>query len=117
MKKEDNVKTLLTKIAVPVLFAAVLAAPMAARASTHNGVNARWRHQEKRIYGGVRTGQLTRGEYSSLQRREARVRRQEALDRRHDHGHLTGGQHRRLNHEQNVDSRLIYRDKHNHRRA
>jgi hypothetical protein len=110
------VRNLLIKIAVPVLFGAALLAPMAAQASVnHHNINARWRHQEKRIYNGTHTGQLTPREYHNLQVREARIRDREALDRRYDHGHLTGLQHRRLERTENRDSRAIYRDKHNHR--
>jgi len=110
-------RNLLIKIAVPVLFGAALLAPMAAQAGPvhHHNINARWRNQEKRIYSGARTGQLTPREYHNLQVREARLRDREVLDRRHDHGHLTALQHRRLERAENRDSRAIYRDKHNHR--
>ncbi|MBV9849157.1 MAG: hypothetical protein JO250_05655 [Armatimonadetes bacterium] len=80
----------------------------------HN-VNQRLRDQHARIRQGIRSGQLTWRETRNLDRRDARVVRQEQRDRFFHNGHLTSGERRQLNHELNRDSRAIYRDKHNDR--
>lgn len=105
---------IVTLIALPALLLGAMALPIAAQASPNN-VNARFRNQENRIHNGVRTGQLTRGEYARVQSREIRLRRQEAYDRLHNNGRLTAGEHARLERRENADSRTIYRLKHNDR--
>ena len=78
-----------------------------------NEVNGREGDQEGRINQGVNSGALTPGEDNHLQKGEARIQNQEANDMAKDDGHLTKGEQLRLNHEQNRESRRIYRDKHN----
>lgn len=107
---------IVTRIALSaLLLIGAMALPIAAQASPNPNINGRYGNQEHRIYSGVRTGELTRREYAVAQSRELRLRRQEAFDRRHDHGRLTAFQHRRLEREENADSRMIYRLKHNDR--
>ena len=95
--------------AAAALAAALL--PMAAQAQ--GGINERFQDQHQRIRQGVRSGQLTRREQYRLNRRDAYIHGQERLDRRFDHGHLTGGERRQLNRELNHSSGRIYQDKHN----
>jgi hypothetical protein len=80
-----------------------------------NEVNGREGNQEGRIAQGVNNGALTPGEDNHLQKGEARIQNQEANDMAKNDGHLTTGEQLRLNHEQNRESRRIYRDKHNDR--
>jgi hypothetical protein len=87
-------------------------APIAANAGE---VGHREIRQENRIYQGVRSGQVTPGEYDRLQSQEGRLNDQRANDLKKDDGHLTGAQYRQLNHEENHLSNDIYRDKHNGR--
>lgn len=84
--------------------------PVAAQAGE---VRNREVRQENRVYQGVQSGQLTRGEYDRLQNSEARVNDQRRNDLYHDDGHLTGAQYRQLNREENRLSNRIYVDKHN----
>ena len=80
-----------------------------------DSVNQRLRDQHARIRQGMHSGELTRGEVRNLNRRDARVLRQERRDRFFHAGHLTPGERRHLNGELNHDSGTIYRDKHNDR--
>ena len=75
------------------------------------GVNDRERNQQRRIRQGVRSGELTRGEFRRLEREQARVRRHEARAR--SDGRFTLRERARINRELNRSSRHIYRQKHN----
>jgi hypothetical protein len=87
--------------------------PLAAQAGeVHNRVD----RQQARIAQGVRSGQLTRGEYDSVENHEDAINAQRRRDLRADGGHLTPGQQSQLNHELNRNSNRIYFDKHNLRR-
>ncbi len=111
-----------------VLFASVLAlAPVALIAQAapvtptptpgkndHN-INARKVDQQDRIANGIKSGQLTAGETSHLEHQEAGINKEEAGMRAQDNGKLTKQDRSTLHHQQNVESRRIYRDKHNSR--
>ena len=75
-----------------------------------------WREhrQQERIYQGVRSGQITPGEYARLEREQAHIRRAEA--RMKSDGVLTRNERARLARMENKASRDIYRAKHNGRR-
>ena len=79
-------------------------------------INERKENQQDRIAQGVNSGQLTPGETSRLEGREAALNHEEHNMRAADNGHLTAGDRARLNRQQNRLSRNIYRDKHNARR-
>ncbi len=74
---------------------------------------ARSHEQQQRIGQGVQSGQLTAGETSHLEGREASVNREKRAMRAGDDGHLTAGDRRALNRRQNHISKSIYKDKHN----
>lgn len=74
-------------------------------------VNARESRQQKRIYRGVRTGRLTRGEAYSLERRQYNIRRAEARYRRSG-GTFTAKERRNIQRRLNKTNRAIYRQKH-----
>ena len=78
-----------------------------------NQVNTREQNQQNRIANGVKSGQLTPGETSRLENKEARIQRQEKRDMAKNNGHLTKVEQAKLNREQNKVSRQIYSDKHN----
>ena len=80
-----------------------------------NEVNQREQDQQNRIAQGIKSGQLTPGETSRLERQENRIQRNERRDMRRDGGHLTRADQARLNREENHVSRHIYADKHNRR--
>jgi hypothetical protein len=74
------------------------------------GLNQREHHQTQRIRQGVKSGELTRPETRRLVRGEARLHRNEA--RAKSDGVVTGRERARLQHEANVESNRIYRQKH-----
>jgi WXXGXW repeat (2 copies) len=77
------------------------------------GVNARQDRQQNRINQGAQSGQLTRGETAHIERNETAIHNEVHNDRAANGGHLTPQEHRQVEHQQNQESRQIYRDKHN----
>jgi hypothetical protein len=78
-------------------------------------VNAREGNQQARIAQGVKSGQLTPGETSHLENKEARINNEVHNDRAANGGKLTPQEKAKVNHQQNQASRDINRDKHNAR--
>ena len=76
-------------------------------------IGQRKENQQDRIAQGVKSGQLSAGETSRLEGREARVNREVRNDRAANGGHLTAQERAKVNRQQNRMSRSIYRDKHN----
>ena len=79
-------------------------------------INQRKENQQDRIAQGVKSGQLTAGETSRLERQEAGINKEERGMRAQDNGHLTKQDRKTLHQQQNQESRRIYRDKHNARK-
>jgi len=77
------------------------------------GVNERQARQQNRIANGTKSGQLTNGEKSHIERNEAGIHREVRSDRAANGGKLTPQEHRQVEHQQNMESRQIYHDKHN----
>ena len=100
-----------------VLASALVLAPVTGVAQTtqyqRNHINARKENQQDRIAQGVKSGQLTAGETARLEHQETGINREERGMRAEDNGHLTAQDRRTLAHQQNQESRRIYRDKHN----
>jgi len=102
------------KITTLALAALLVAAPAAFTASAHaQDINQRKVDQQDRIAQGVKSGRLTPGETAHLEHQEAGINKEERGMRAQDNGHLTGQDRKTINHQQNVESRRIYRDKHN----
>jgi len=78
-------------------------------------VGKRAENQQDRIAQGIKSGQLTAGEASHLENREARINKEVRNDRAANGGKLTPKEKAQVNHQQNRTSRQIYRDKHNGR--
>ena len=76
-------------------------------------VGKRAENQQDRIAQGVKSGQLTAGETSRLETKEAAVNRETRADRAGDGGKLTPAEKARVSRQQNRLSRDIYVDKHN----
>ncbi len=74
-------------------------------------VKNREENQQDRVAQGVNSGQLTAGETAKLEKGEAKIEhdRQKALA----DGTLTHKEKRKLNHEENRESKKIFRAKHN----
>lgn len=77
-----------------------------------NEVNQRQENQQQRIANGVQSGKLTPRQTSNLEKREAGVQNREQKDMARNNGHLTKGEQRGINRQQNRISKSIYKDKH-----
>jgi len=80
----------------------------------HN-INAREARQERRIYQGIESGQLTQREALRLDRREDHIESLEARYRRTGDG-ISPRERARLERDLNRTSRDIYRQKHDNQR-
>lgn len=96
----------LTLVAPAAGFAAPNRKPM--------NINARERHQTMRITQGVRTDEITRGEFNRLKADEAAIRAEERVYRKSGEG-LSRWERVDLERDLNRASREIYRAKHNDR--
>ena len=99
-----------------LLATALIAAPAAAFAAPHpvkHTINQRKENQQDRIAQGVKSGRLTPGETAHLEHQEAGINKEEHGMRAQDNGHLTAQDRSTLNKQQNVESKRIYKDKHN----
>jgi hypothetical protein len=76
-------------------------------------VAQRKENQQDRIANGVKSGQLTAGETSNLETKEAAVNGETRADRAANGGKLTGAEKQQINGQQNQLSKQIYQDKHN----
>lgn len=74
-------------------------------------VNKRQENQQKRIYQGIASGELTRREAARLEQNQREIYRDERRYRRSGDG-LSNRERVKLAHEQNQASRSIYRQKH-----
>jgi len=98
---------------------AVLALPVVAQNTnssapvTGQTIQQRKENQQDRIAQGVQSGQLTAGETSNLEKKEAAVNQEERDMRKLDNGKLTNADKKTLTQQQNQLSNQIYRDKHN----
>jgi hypothetical protein len=76
-------------------------------------VGERAENQQDRIANGVRSGQMTAGETTNVESREANINHEVSADRKANGGTLTPAERQRVNQQQNNVSRSIYDDKHN----
>ena len=77
-------------------------------------VQKREKRQQKRIEQGVKSRELTPGETRRLEAQEGRIKADE-MNAKSD-GKVTPAERRKLNREQNRESRRIYRMKHNNKK-
>jgi hypothetical protein len=78
-------------------------------------INQRKENHQDRIAQGVKSGQLTAGEAAKLEHQESGINKEESGVGAQDNGKLTAKDRKTLTHQQNVESKRIYRDKHNAR--
>lgn len=76
-------------------------------------VGQRKENQQDRIANGIKSGQLTAGETTNLETKEAAINGETRADRAANGGKLTTAQKQQVNRQQNRLSRQIYNDKHN----
>lgn len=88
---------------------AIAAMPIFAQTATP-GIDQRQMNQERRIDQGIASGQLTAREAARLERGQERIDAME--NRAKADGVVTARERARIHHAQNVESRRIYRQKH-----
>jgi hypothetical protein len=76
-------------------------------------VGERANNQQARIANGVKSGQLTAGETSHIEKNEEHINQQVHADRQANGGKLTPAEKKQVNHEQNKTSKEIHHDKNN----
>jgi len=76
-------------------------------------VGQRKENQQDRIAQGVHSGELTAGETSKLESKEAAINGETRADRATNGGKLTAAEKAQVNKQQNQVSQQIYQDKHN----
>ncbi len=95
---------------ISVAVAGALGLALAAPAMADTRIDQRQANQEQRIEQGIRSGQLTAGEAARLERGQARIERMER--RALADGRMDPRERRRIMQAQEVQSRHIYREKH-----
>ncbi|MEW6513145.1 MAG: hypothetical protein AB1443_03990 [Pseudomonadota bacterium] len=94
-----------------LIAAAITAFTVPAFAQTYTpGIDQRQMNQEQRIDQGIASGQLNPREANRLERGQQRVDNME--NRAKSDGVVTARERARLQHAQNVESKRIYRQKH-----
>ena len=83
------------------------------RPVTGESIQDRKENQQDRIANGVKSGELTAGETTNLEKKESNLNHEEKDMRSLDNGKLTAADKTTLNQQQNKLSNQIYQDKHN----
>ena len=81
--------------------------------ATDPSIAQRKENQQDRIAQGIKSGQLTAGETSNLETKEAAINGETRADRAANGGKLTQAEKQQVNQQQNQLSKQIYSDKHN----
>jgi hypothetical protein len=95
---------------------AILALPVVAQSTpqvTGQTIQDRKENQQDRIGQGVKSGELTAGETTNLEKKETDINQEERDMRKTDDGKLTTADKKTLTQQQNQVSKQIYHDKHN----
>ncbi len=88
-------------------------APTSTTPATDPTIGQRKENQQDRIANGIQSGQLTAGETSKLETKEAAINGETRADRAANGGKLTQAEKQQINGQQNKLSNQIYDDKHN----
>jgi hypothetical protein len=89
----------------------MIAGSASAQTSTTSGAGPE-ENQQQRIANGVSNGKLNSQQTANLENRETAVQNREKADMAKNNGHLTKGEQRGINRQQNRISRSIAKDKH-----
>ena len=111
-QRESRHETCIVAIAVALAFTAAVIFAQSAPNRPDPTINQRKENQQNRIAQGVKSGELSAGQTARLEHQEAGINKEERGMRAQDNGHLTSQDRKVINHQQNVESRRIYRDKH-----
>ena len=108
----------MTKLLSSVLALSFLATPAladgrwAANHQRRDHVNDRLANQNLRIDNVVRSGKLSPQQAHQLHREDHAIRAEERADAAANGGHITKGEQRQINRQENQVSRQIYAEKH-----
>ena len=98
---------------------AILALPVVAQDTTSSTpvtaqtIQGRKENQQDRIAQGVKSGELTAGETTNLEKKEADINKEEHAMSAANDGKLTTADKEKITQQQNQLSKQIYQDKHN----
>ena len=95
---------------------AILALPVVAQSQqpvTAQSIQDRKENQQDRIGQGVKSGELTAGETTNLEKKEADINKEEHAMSAADDGKLSTADKEKITRQQNTLSKQIYQDKHN----
>jgi hypothetical protein len=98
------------KSIVTVLCVSALSLPVLAQTASTPRIDQRQTNQQQRIDQGVQSGALTQQEAARLQQGQAHVQKLE--DKATADGKVTAKERARIEHAQDVQSKRIYRQKH-----
>src|SRR5271166_2957122 len=91
----------LAVLALPVLAQSTTPSTTPAQPLSSQSINQRKENQQDRIANGVKSGQLTAGETTNLESKEAGLNKEEHNMRQQDNGHLTTADKDKLTRQQN----------------
>jgi hypothetical protein len=113
--KISFLSTALAILALPVVAQSTNPAPATTPTTpvTGESIQDRKENQQDRIANGAKSGQLTAGETTNLEKKESSLNQEERDMRKLDNGKLTAADKATLNQQQNKLSNQIYQDKHN----
>lgn len=97
-------------LAIAALSLAVLSSAAVAHDGRTDRIDQRQENQQRRIEHGLRSGEITRGEYHRLQAEQARIRDLERQAKRD--GHVDRYEAYRIREAQRDASRHIWQEKH-----
>jgi len=114
--KFDKGFKILAVLAAGFVFTLTAGAQSTSTPANDPTIQQRKENQQDRIGQGVESGQLTAGESSNLEHKEAALNSETHAMREENGGKLTPADKALVRHQQNKLSRNIYRDKHNARK-
>jgi len=100
---------------IAITAAAILSLPAYAQTQSTPRIDQRQANQAQRIEQGKHSGALNEKEAARLEKGQARVQRME--DKAAADGKITKKERRRIEHAQDVQSKKIYREKHDKQKA
>ena len=77
-----------------------------------NQVNKRVKNQRSRINKDEKSGKITKAQGNQLKANDRAIKQQEHADVKANGGHLTKGEQKQINQEENANSKLIRDEKH-----
>ena len=107
------VRAALAVFALPVVAQSTSTTAQTSTPVTGESIQDRKENQQDRIANGVKSGQLTAGETSRLETKEAAINGETKADRAANGGRLTAAEKKQISGQQNQVSKQIYADKHN----